>query len=80
MGGGGDFLWGHLNSTVYESNPHTIQELKDNSSHAVAAIKITVTSGIPQHGDSTTVDLTVQTLYAVYTLTAERIAQGHVQN
>jgi hypothetical protein len=26
----------------YESNPHTIQELKDNISHAAAAIKITV--------------------------------------
>ena len=36
------FLWGHLHSTVYESNPYTIQELKDNISHAVAAIKITV--------------------------------------
>jgi len=33
---------GHLKSTVYESNPHTIQELKDNISHAVAAIKITM--------------------------------------
>jgi len=38
----GTFLWGHLKSTVYESNPHTIQELKDNISHAVAAIKITM--------------------------------------
>jgi hypothetical protein len=27
---------------VYESNPHTIEELKDNISHAVAAIKITI--------------------------------------
>ena len=36
------FLWGHLKSTVYESNPHTIQELKDNISHAVAAIKTTM--------------------------------------
>jgi len=35
------FLWGHLKSTVYESNPHTIQELKDIS-NAVAAIKITM--------------------------------------
>jgi len=26
---------------IYESNPHTIQELKDNISHAVAAIRIT---------------------------------------
>ena len=26
---------------VYESNPHSIQELKDNVSHAVTAIKIT---------------------------------------
>jgi len=33
---------GYLKSTVYESNPHTIQELKDNISHAVAAIKITM--------------------------------------
>ena len=37
-----NFLWGHLKSTVYESNPHTIQKLKDNTSHAVAAIKITM--------------------------------------
>jgi len=36
------FLFGHLKSTVYASNPHTIQELKDNISHAVAAIKITM--------------------------------------
>ena len=36
------FLWGHLKSTVYESNPHTIQELKDIISHAVSAIKITM--------------------------------------
>jgi len=35
------FLWGHLKSMVYESNPHTIRELKDNS-HAVAAIKSTI--------------------------------------
>ena len=38
--GGGNFLWRHLKSTVHESNPHTTQELKDNISHAVAAIKI----------------------------------------
>jgi len=31
-----------LKSTVYESNPHTIQEPKDIISHAVAAITITV--------------------------------------
>ena len=31
-----------LKSTVYESVPHTIQELKDNNSHAVAAISITM--------------------------------------
>jgi hypothetical protein len=35
------FLWGHLKSMVYESNPHTIQELKGSISHTVAAIKIT---------------------------------------
>ena len=35
------FLWGHLKITVYESNPHTIQELKDIS-QAVTAIKITM--------------------------------------
>ena len=35
------FLWGHLESMVYESNLHTIQELKDIS-HTVAAIKITI--------------------------------------
>ena len=29
-------------STVYEWNPHTIQELKDNISHSAAAIKITM--------------------------------------
>ena len=33
-------LWGHLESTVYETNPHTIQDLK-NISQAVAATKIT---------------------------------------
>ena len=37
-GGGGR----NLKNTVYESNPHTIQELKHNISHAVAAIKITM--------------------------------------
>jgi len=37
-----NFLWGHLSSTVYKSNPHTIQELKYNISHAVAAITITM--------------------------------------
>jgi len=37
-----NFLWGHLNSTVYESNPHTMQELKYNISHTVAAITITM--------------------------------------
>ena len=36
------FLWGHLKTAVYESNLHTIQELKGNISHAVAAIKITM--------------------------------------
>ena len=41
-GGGRNFIWGHLKSTVYESNPHTIQELKDSISHRVAAIKITM--------------------------------------
>ena len=41
-GEGRNFLWGHLKSTVYEPNPHTIQELKDNISHAVAAFKITM--------------------------------------
>ena len=40
-GGGRNFLWGRLKSTVYESNPRTIQELKDISSHAAVAIKIT---------------------------------------
>jgi hypothetical protein len=35
------FLWGHLKSTVYETNPHTIQELKDIT-HAVAAIDVTI--------------------------------------
>ena len=34
------FLSGHLKSTVYETNPHTVQELKDIS-NAVAAVKIT---------------------------------------
>ena len=37
-----NFFWRHLKSTVYESNPHTIQELKDNISHTAAAIKITM--------------------------------------
>jgi len=39
-------LWGHLKSTVYESNPHMIQELKDNINHTVAAIKITMLHGV----------------------------------
>jgi hypothetical protein len=37
-----NFLWVHSKSTVYQSNPRTIQELKDNIGHAVAAIKITM--------------------------------------
>ena len=41
-GRGRNFLWGHLKSTVHGLYPHTIQELKDNVSHAVAAIKITM--------------------------------------
>ena len=36
-----NFLWGHSKITVYESNPHTMQELKDIS-HTVAAIRITM--------------------------------------
>jgi hypothetical protein len=32
----------YVEVTVYESNPHTIQELKDSISQAVAAIKITM--------------------------------------
>jgi len=51
-GAGGNSFWGHLKSTVYESNPHTVQELKDIS-HADAAIKITMLHRV--HGDSTTV-------------------------
>ena len=35
-------FWGPLKSAVNESNTHTIQELKDNIRHAVAAIRITV--------------------------------------
>jgi hypothetical protein len=35
------FLWGHLRSMVYKSNPHTIWELKDII-HAVAAITVTM--------------------------------------
>jgi len=37
-----NFLWEHLKSTAYELNSHTIQKLKDNISHAAAAIKITI--------------------------------------
>jgi hypothetical protein len=40
-GRGRNFLWGNLKSTVYESNPHTIRELKDSISHAGVAIIIT---------------------------------------
>ena len=36
------FVWWHLKSMVYKSNPHTIQELNDNISHAVAAIRSTI--------------------------------------
>jgi hypothetical protein len=39
------FLWGHFESMVYESNPNTIQELKDIS-HAVAATNITILHGV----------------------------------
>jgi len=35
------FLRVHFKSTVYESNPHTIEELKDNS-HVIADIKSTI--------------------------------------
>jgi len=35
------FLWVHLKITVHESNPHTIQALKVNTSHSAAATKIT---------------------------------------
>jgi len=37
-----NFLWGHLKITAYESNPHSIQEPKENISHAAAAVKITM--------------------------------------
>ena len=40
--GGEKFCLGALENTEYESNPHTIQALKDKISHAVAAIKITL--------------------------------------
>jgi len=40
---GGEFFSGDtLKSTIFESNPHTIQELKDNISHRVVSTKITM--------------------------------------
>jgi hypothetical protein len=32
------FLWGHLKGHVYESNPHTMDDLKTNISEATASI------------------------------------------
>ena len=79
---GRNFLWGHLDSTVYKSNPHTIQELKDIISHAVAAI--TITTLHPVYHNMVTAQLLANcsnTLRNIYTnvLTPERIT-GHVQN
>jgi len=34
-------FWGHLKKYGIQSNPHTVQELKDSIRHAVVAIKIT---------------------------------------
>ena len=42
VGGREIFSGDTLKSAVYESNPHKIQKLKDNISHAAAATKITV--------------------------------------
>jgi len=71
---------GPLKSTVYESNPHTIHELKGNFSHGLQPSKslsyIGYTSTWWQHDCW----LIVQTLYAIDILTPERISQGHVQN
>ena len=41
-GGGKKFFLGTLKNYGKRINPHTIQELKDNISHAAAAIKITM--------------------------------------
>jgi len=76
-----NFLWWHLESTVYESNPHTIQELRDNIIHAAAAIKITTLHRVYLYMvTERRCWLTVQTLYVIYVLTPERMSQGHVQN
>jgi hypothetical protein len=32
------FLWGHLQGHVYDSNPHTIEDLKTIISEAIASI------------------------------------------
>jgi hypothetical protein len=32
------FLWGHPKGHVYDSSPHTIEELKTNISEAIASI------------------------------------------
>ena len=66
--------------TVYESNPQTIQELKDNISHAVAAIKITMLHRVYLNMVTARLLITVQTLYAIYILTPDRIAQRNVKN
>ena len=43
------FLWGQLKNTEYESNPRTIQEMKENIDHAVAAIKVTMLNRVYQN-------------------------------
>jgi len=72
-------FWGHLKSTVYESNPHTMQNWRTTSATQLQPSRscyIGYTSTWWQHDCW----LTVQTLYAIYIPTSERISQGHVQN
>ena len=34
------FLWGHLKGLVYQTNPHTLDELKANTETAIANITV----------------------------------------
>jgi hypothetical protein len=34
------YLWGNLKQKVYKTNPHTIEELKENIRHELSAISL----------------------------------------
>ena len=73
-------LWRHLISTVYESNPCVIQELKDNISHTVAAVRITMLHQVYLNMVTAWLLTNCSNTLRKYVLTPERISQGHVQN